>query len=155
MSETRMQPWEPFRELMPLREAINRLMEEGLVGPSRFDIFARRIPVDLRETDTDYLVEASLPGVKPEELEVSAAENAVTIRVTREEEKKAEEPGTYLRHERYAGEATRMIEFPGRIHPDKVTAAYEQGVLTLRIPKSEEAKRQRVSIQVKEAAQVH
>lgn len=156
-------PWEPSGELMrepyegvlSLRDAMNRLLEDRFIGPSRLGSMGRVFPVDVRETDTDYVIEASLPGIKPEEMQITAAQNTVTIRATRKHQEKNEQAGTYVRRERYEGEVSRRIGLPIPIAPDKVTATYEQGVLTLRIPKAEAAKGKEIKIQVSEPRATH
>lgn len=148
-------PWEPFEEMAPLREAMNRMLAENFIGPRRLGLFARAFPVDIRETDTEYVLEASLPGMKAEEIQITATGNAVTVRATTKHEEKIEKSGTYVRQERYEGEVSRFIELPGMIDREKIAATYEQGVLTLRIPKAAEAQGKRVTIQVKGTETTH
>jgi HSP20 family protein len=156
-------PWEPFDELMrepfeglvSLRDAVNRLFEESVISPRRFAPFGRVFPVDVRETDTDYVIEAALAGFKPEELQITALENTVTIQATRKREQKTEQAGKYVRQERYEGEMSRTVGLPGPIDPDKVSAIYEHGVLTLHAPKTEAAKAKQITVQTKESAAVH
>jgi HSP20 family protein len=141
---------DPFEALMPLREAMYRLFEDSFVGP-RFDlVFGRTFPLDVYETEDKqrYIVEAPLPGFKPEEIEVTAEGDTLTIRAAKKEEKKTER-GAYVRHERYEGEMSRTITLPTVIAPDKVEATYEHGILKLYIPKTAEAKPKQIPIQVK------
>ncbi len=88
-------PWEPLDGMMSLREALNRLFEDSVVGLGRFEPFGRSIPFDVRETDKDYVVEAALPGVTPDHIHITATTDSLTItaRVSREEqtEEKAEQ----------------------------------------------------------------
>lgn len=156
-------PWEPFEDMMrapvegalSLRDAMNRLLEDSFIGPSHLGPFGRVFPVDVREADHDYVIEASLPGIKPDEMEITATQNAVTIRAARKPEEKTEQAGRYVRRERYQGEVIRTIGLPTPIDPDKVTAAYEHGVLTLHVPKTEAAKSKQIKVQTKETAAVH
>jgi HSP20 family protein len=145
--------WEPFQELTPLREAMNRLLEDSFVGMRRFEPFGRTPPVDLRETETEYVIEASLPGVKPEELQITATPDQITIRATKKAEAKTEEEkgGTYVRHERYEGELSRTILLPTSVNPEGATAKYEHGVLTLTLPKSPHAAAKQIPVHVNEA----
>ncbi len=147
-----MQRWEPVSELTPLRDAVNRLLEDSFVGLERFDLFGRTFPVDIRELAGEYVIEASMPGIKPEDLHVTATSDTVTIETTRKTEKKDEKPGAYVRHERYEGELRRSITLPAGLRPDGVTAAYEHGVLTLHVPKAEQIKPKTISVDVKTAA---
>ena len=144
-------PRDPFEALMPLREAINRMFEESFVWP-RFELFTGRFfPIDISETEDkqQYVIEASLPGIKPEEMQISAEGDTLTIRVARKVEEEKKEKGTYVRRERYEGEMSRTISLPTAIDADKVQATYERGVLTLRVPKAGGAKPKQIPVQVK------
>jgi HSP20 family protein len=108
------------------------------------------IPVNIFETDSGYIIEASLPGIKPEDVKVTAVENTVTIRVGPRAHAHHEE-GTYLRRERiehHAPEMARTITLPSKIDAEKVTADYEFGVLTLRLGKSAESKVRTIPLHV-------
>ncbi len=140
-------PWE--QDMMPLREAMNRLLEESFIGTGRLlEPFVRVFPVDVRETDDTYVVEASLPGVKADEIEVTAEDNMLTIRATRKQEEETKKAGKYIRHERYEGEIRRTISLPTAVDADKVSATYEHGVLTLRVPRAQTTKAKQIKVQV-------
>jgi HSP20 family protein len=163
-------PWEPLDGMISLREALNRLFEESVVGLGRFESFRRAIPFDVRETDKDYVVEAALPGVTPEQIQVSATADSLTIaaRVSSEEkaeqkaaaagkgkdgkdqERASEKPGVYVRRERYRGEMTRSLRFPIPIDPSKVSATFEHGELSVTLPKATQAAVKQIPIQVKD-----
>jgi len=150
-------PWEPFDGLTPLREAMNQLFEGSFVGLSRFEPFGRMFPMDVLEKDGEYVIEASLPGVKPEQVQVTATDTALTIRTSvqaKEEEEKKGNEGAYVRRERYTGEINRTIALPLPIDPDKVTATYAHGVLTLQVPKAPKALPKQIPVQVTEKAEV-
>ena len=144
-------PRDPFEALMPLREAINRMFEESFVWP-RFELFTGRFfPIDISETEDkqQYVIEASLPGIKPEEMQITAEGDTLTIRVARKVEEEKKGKGTYVRRERYEGEMSRTISLPTEIDADKVQATYERGVLTLRVPKAEGVKPKQIPVQHK------
>jgi HSP20 family protein len=144
-------PRNPWEALTPLREAMNQLFEESFVGP-RFELITgRAFPVDVYESQDkkEYIVEAALPGIKPQDLQITVEGNTVNIRATKKEEEKVEK-GTYMRRERFEGEMSRMIALPDRIDADKVQASYEDGILVLHIPKSVGAQPKQISIQTKE-----
>lgn len=139
--------WDPMDSLMPLplRDVMSRLLEESFVPPRGLELFAvgRGFPVDIYETANDYVIEASLPGMKVDEIQVTAVGDTLTIRAKtahEQEQKEEEEKGDYVRRERYSGEVTRTIELPSLINADKVEATYKHGILTLRVPKAEEVK---------------
>ncbi len=149
-------PRDPFEALTPLREAMNRLLEESFIWP-RFELLtARTFPLDIYESEDKqrYVIEASVSGFKPEEIRITAEGNTLMIRAAKKEEKK-EEKGAYVRRERYEGEMSRSVTLPSAIDASKVEATYENGVLTLRIPKAEEAKPKQIPVKVKEAAGAH
>jgi HSP20 family protein len=148
---------DPFDALMPLRDAVNRLFEDSFVWPGRLEVFTgRTFPVDVYETKDQqgYIVEASLPGVKPEDISISAMGDTLTIHYVTKSEEKVEKPN-YVRRERFEGEMTRMVTLPTHILPEKVQATYDQGVLKLQVPKSEEVKPKQIPIKVKELAGAH
>jgi HSP20 family protein len=153
--------------MISLREALSRLFEDSMVGLGRFEPFGRAIPFDVRETDKDYVVEAALPGVTPEQIQISATADSLTITAQVSNEEKTEEPpaaakdgaeppsaskkpGVYVRRERYRGEMTRSIRFPIPIDPDRVSATYTHGELSVTLPKAAQAATKQIPIQVKE-----
>lgn len=143
---------DPFDALMPLRDAMNRLFEESLVGP-RFEFFTgRTFPVNIYETadQQQYVIEAALPGLVAEDVQITAMDNTLTIHVIKKHEEKVEK-GTYVRRERYEGEMSRIISLPTSIDASKVQATYEHGVLILHVPKNEAAKPKQIPIRIKEA----
>lgn len=141
--------WDPIDSIVPLRDAMSRLLEQSVVPPRELFAFGRGFPIDIYETDNDYVVEASLPGVKADQMQVTAVGDTLTIKAkTEHEEEKKEKGGTYVRRERYTGEIVRTVELPGTFNADKVEATYAHGVLTLRVPKAEEIKPKTISVKV-------
>lgn len=143
---------EPIDAFAPLRQAVNRFMEDGLAGPERaLFLLGRTFPVDVIETSDEYIIEASLLGIRPEDVQITTAGNTVTIRAGRKAHKDANKEEVYLRRERIERllpEVGRTITLPARVDPEKVKAAYEQGVLTIRIAKDEESKEHTIKVQV-------
>ncbi len=141
--------WQPFEELMSLREAMDRLFEESIVWPrSLLAPAAQSFAVDIYETKDDVVVKASLPGVKPEDIEVSVVGDTLTIKGEVKEEKDIKEEN-YIRKERRYGSFCRSFTLPVSVNPDKATAEYENGVLTLTLPKAEEVKPKTIAIKAK------
>jgi HSP20 family protein len=157
--------------MISLREALSRLFEDSMVGLGRFEPFGRAIPFDVRETTADYVVEAALPGFTPDQIQISATVDSLTIsaRVSREEKTEqapeqlpdaakngaeqpsvSEKPGVYVRRERYRGEMTRTMRFPTPIDPDRVSATYAHGELSVTLPKAAQAATKQIPIKVKE-----
>lgn len=140
--------WEPMRELATMRDAMERLWEEPLFEPVRLwtrplDEF--RPAIDVIEEEGAYVVKASIPGIKPEEVEVSVTENMVTLKGEAEEDKEVKEENYHLRERRF-GSFMRTMTLPMAVNPDKAEATHENGVLTLRLPKSEEIKPKKIAV---------
>ena len=145
-----MQPWQPFESFTPLRDVMNRLMEESFVWPMRLETaYGRVFPVDVFEDENSYTIEATLPGAKPDELQVNATDNSITIHATVKREDRDPKTGAYVRRERFEGEMTRSVTLSAPIDPSKVTAAYENGVLKLTAPKADVGKPKQVQVQVR------
>ena len=143
--------WEPLRDLVSLRDAMDRLFEEGFVQPwGRWSGAAEEgfLAVDVYETADAVVVEAPLPGVKPENVDISITGDTLTIKgETRSEEKVERE--NYIRQERRYGSFCRAVALPDGLDKDKAEADFEDGVLTITFPKSEEVKSKSIKVKVK------
>jgi HSP20 family protein len=143
--------WEPFREMMSLREAMDRLFEESFLRPGWFggwESGAGVMPVDVYETDDQVIVKATVPGVKPEDIDVTITGDVVTIKGEFKSEEKAEKRN-YLRQERRYGSFCRQLSVPAGINADKVKATFEHGILTLELPKVEAVKAKSIKVVAK------
>lgn len=141
--------WEPFGMITPLREAMNHLLEDSFVNPARFDpLIGRAILMDVFETPAEYTIEATLPGVKPDDVKVSATADTITIRARIERETHEAEKGAYVRRERREGEMTRSITLATPIDPERIVADYEHGILKLTAPKVKVAEPHQISVKV-------
>ncbi|MBI5303518.1 MAG: Hsp20/alpha crystallin family protein [Chloroflexi bacterium] len=130
--------WEPFKEMMTLRQAMDRLFEDSVVRPARYWSEAGAyLPLDVFTTKDAIVVRALVPGVKPADVEITIEGSTVTLRG---EYKAPQEEGTYLLQEQRYGPFARSIELALAIQADKAEAAFDNGVLTLTIPKAEEIK---------------
>lgn len=148
-----MQLFDPFDALMPLRDAMNRLFEESFVGP-RFEFVTRKsFPINVYETpDQKYLiVEAAVPGVKPEQIHVQVEGDVLTIRANQQQEQTTEQ-GAYVRREITHSEMYRTITLPASVTVEAIEATYEHGVLMLRLPKVAAAQPKQIPIKIKELA---
>jgi len=140
--------WEPFRELATVRNAMERLFEEPFFEPTRLwsrSLDEFRPALDVVEEDGAYVVKASLPGVKPEDVEITLADNTLTMKGEAKEDKEGKEENYHLRERRY-GSFMRTMTLPMTVNADKAEAVHENGVLTLHLPKSEEAKPKKITI---------
>jgi len=143
--------WEPFRELVSLRQAMDRLFEESFVRPSRFLSLLgeeARPAIDMHQTANEVVVKAALPGVKPEDVDITITGDTLTIRgeTKGKEEVKRED---YLCQECRYGAFSRYITLPSALKTEKVEASFEDGVLTLTIPRAEEAKHKTIKVKTK------
>ena len=132
--------WEPFKDFMTLRQAMDRLFEESVVRPIPMwgDGQSRRhLPLDVWETPDAIVVRASVPGAKPDEVEITIEGGTVTIRG---EIRVPQDEGTFLLQEQRYGPFARSIELNMPVQADKADASFKDGLLTLTIPKAEEVK---------------
>jgi len=139
--------WDPFREAVSLRDAMNTLFQESFIRPggaSGSDGFAA-LPIDVSETNDAFVVHASLPGVKPEDVQITVQGDTLTIRGESKghEERKGEH--WHLRERRF-GSFQRSVSLATPVNSDQAHAQYEHGVLTLTLPKSEAAKPRQIKI---------
>lgn len=145
-------PFEPFRDMISLREAMNRLFEESVLRPGALAAgegdSAVGAPIDVYETDEGLVLKAAVPGIKPEDIEVTLAGDILTIKGEFKDEK-SDEKRNYLRQERRYGSFCRQLTLPVGIDSNKVTATFESGLLTLTMPKAEEVKPKSVRIVAK------
>lgn len=133
-----------FAELERVKEEMDRFFEEiseGILKEPAAGVFPL---VNLTEDENNYYVRAELPGIKPEELDISVTENTLTI--SGERKIKVEGDVDYHRKEREEGRFSRAISLPGEIDPDKVEARCKNGILTVILPKAEKTKPRKISI---------
>jgi HSP20 family protein len=126
--------------MMTLRQAMDRLFEDSFVRPTVVwgeERLGRYLPVDIYTTPEAVVITAAVPGVKPDEVEITIEGTSVTLRG---ELKAPETTGTYLYQERRYGPFARSFDLAVPIQADKAEAVFENGVLTLTIPKAEEIK---------------
>jgi HSP20 family protein len=140
------QRWEPIRDTVSLRDAMNSLFQDSFVRPMNLlPDAATMLPLDVSENKDEFIVKASLPGVRAEDVHITVQGDTLTIRgeIKAEEEKKDE--NYYLRERRY-GQFQRTLTLSTPIKSDKAQAQFENGVLTLKLPKSDEAKPKEIKI---------
>ena len=143
--------WEPWSDLVSLREAMDRLFEESFVRPRTgwlAPLGAESLAVDMYETDNEVVVKTAVPGVKSEDIDVSITGDVLTIKGETKVEEKVEK-ANYVRQERRYGAFSRSITLPSTVVADKALAEFENGVLTLTLPKAEEVKPKTIKIQAK------
>jgi len=139
--------WDPFRETISLRDAMNSLLQESFVRPGGLPASNghNTLPLDISESQDAFQVRASLPGIKPEDVEITVHGGTLTIRgeSKAEEEKKGQH--WHLRERRF-GSFQRSVSLATPVDSDRAEARYENGVLTLTLPKSESAKPRQIKL---------
>ena len=143
--------WEPFRDLISLREAMDRLFEESFIRPRvgwLAPLGAGALAVDMYETDQDVVIKSSMPGVKAEDLDITITGDTLTIKGETKTEEKVEK-ANYIRQERRYGAFCRSLTLPTTIVAEKAKAEFENGVLTLTLPKAEEVKPKTIKVKAK------
>ncbi|HZS76727.1 MAG TPA: Hsp20/alpha crystallin family protein [Ktedonobacteraceae bacterium] len=151
--------YDPFREMLSLRDAMNQLFEQSFVRPT-FGINTAGIlsaPIDVLETEQGYSVKVLLPGVKPEDIDLTVRQNTLTIKgqYTSNVENKQ---GNWLVREIGESSFERTVTFDKPIDADKVETQYENGVLTIFLPIHEASRPKRISVsagQQKQLAGAH
>jgi HSP20 family protein len=138
--------WSPFDQLSSLRDEINRLFELPSTGNGS-DVFNTWAPsVDLFEDKDHLILKAELPGMKKDQIDVSIHDNAITISGERQSEKKYGEGSEASRSERFFGRFQRTLTLPKKVDSGKIKAAYRDGILTVTLPKAEEAKPRQIAV---------
>jgi HSP20 family protein len=144
---------DPFSDMMSLRDAMDRLFEESFVR--RFDggrllgIEGQPLALDVYETDENLVVEASLPGISPDAVDISVEGNRLTIKGETKREEEKEEEGKYHFRERRYGAFQRTLSLPVEVNADKAEAVFENGVLKLTLPKVEQARPKHIKLQAR------
>jgi len=137
--------------MVSLRDAMDRLLGESFIRPrvGLATFFGgETLALDMHETETDVVVEAAIPGVRPDEIEVQVTGNALTIKGERKEEKK-DEKANYIYREQIFGSFCRSVTLPTDVDVDKATANFDHGVLTLTLPKAEAVKPKTIKAKTK------
>lgn len=138
--------WDPFREMWNMRNGIDRFFEDSMSVP-RMPWYQGGwdLPLDVAETEDEFIVKASLPGINPDDLDVTYDSNVLTIKGEIRKEEEVDDERYHLRERRY-GAFSRSVSLPSSIKAEKIEAGFEAGILTLRLPKSEEAKPKRIKV---------
>ena len=150
-------PWRPAMEASRWEKDMDRMMEDFFGRrmrswwPDRWfkgEDFERRVPaVDLFEEKDEIVVKAELPGIEKDHVEVNLSDHLLTIKGEKKKEEEVKEEN-YYRSERSYGSFVRTVELPKDVHADKVKASFKNGILEVRMPKTEEAKAKEIKVKV-------
>lgn len=142
--------WDPFNGLVPLRNAMDRMVGQRFAPPVPFGLWNEGLmALDVYETETSVVVKAQIPGVKPEDIQVSVTGDTLSIKAEVKEDKEIKRE-SYLRQERRMGACCRTVTLPEGLQTDQAEADYADGVLTLVFPKAEEVKPKTIKVTTKE-----
>jgi len=139
----------PLRDFMSLRDAMDRFFDDRWVSPGPWLTWAgagtQSLPIDVYETADDIVVRALVPGVKPENIDIQYQGGVLTLR-TKVEPYELEQGATGIVNEIGAGQALRQVSLPRSVQPDQARTDFENGVLTLTLPKSADAKPKQIKV---------
>lgn len=140
--------WEPVREMMTLREAMDRLFDDAFTRPLSMSAVSAMPAIDLYQTADEIVVKAVLPGLKPDEVQISVTGEVLTLRGEFKQQEEKKEATWHMREQRY-GSFERSIMLPTEVQTDKAKADFENGILTVSLPKAEAVKPRTINIKAK------
>jgi HSP20 family protein len=140
--------WDPFREMTQVQNQLNRLVDQVWGGPQESWLPA----VDVFDTKDAVVLKAELAGMDPDEIQIEVEDNVLTIKGERRFEEKLDEE-RYYRVERRFGSFQRSLALPQGVKADEIAAAYDDGILTVTVPKVEEEKPKRIEVKAKKAVE--
>ena len=133
--------WDPFREMTQLQSQMSRLWDATIGSRQESWLPA----VDVFDTENAVVLKAELAGMNPDDIEIEVEDNVLTIRGERKFEEEVDEE-RYYRVERRFGSFQRSLALPQGVKPEDIQAAYEDGILEVRVPKAEEEKPKKISV---------
>ena len=149
--------WDPFRDLLTIQDEMNQLFsrafgEQRGQGQGQLEGTGPRLrawapALDISEQKDAYVVSVELPGIKPEDLNITLEEGLLTLSGERHFTQESSDQ-QYHRVERRYGSFRRSITLPSQVQADAIEAHFEDGVLTVRVPKAEEARPRKIQVQL-------
>ncbi|HEY3476094.1 MAG TPA: Hsp20/alpha crystallin family protein [Anaerolineales bacterium] len=141
--------WEPMREMMTLREAMDRLFDDAFTRPINLREGGWSSPaVDMYQTDDEVVVRVALPGFKADEVQINVTGDVLSLRGEMKQQEERKERAWHIREHRW-GSFERSIALPTEVTADKAVADFENGILTITLPKAEEVKPKTISVKAK------
>lgn len=144
--------WDPFQEMLNLRRTVDRLFDNANSDGEWNQPTMWGLALDVVENKDEIIVKASVPGINPDDLDVSYSSDTLTIKGEIKSDEGVKGDQYHLR-ERHYGTFTRSINLPTKVKGDAIEASYKDGVLNLRLPKAEEVKPKRIPIHVVNGSQ--
>jgi HSP20 family protein len=141
--------WEPVREMMTLREAMDRLFDDAFTRPVNLRDGGWSSPaIDMYQTDDEVVIKAALPGFKADEVQINVTGDVLTLRGEMKHEEEQKDKAWHIREQRWSS-FERSIALPTDVKADKAAADYENGILTVTLPKAEEVKPRTITVKAK------
>jgi HSP20 family protein len=141
--------WEPAREMMTLREAMDRLFDDAFTRPLNLRDGGLSSPaIDMYQTDDEVVVKAALPGFKADEVQINVTGDVLTLRGETKHEEEQKDKAWHIREHRW-GSFERSVALPTEVTADKAVADFENGILTITLPKAEEVKPKTITVKAK------
>ncbi len=140
--------WEPMRDMITLREAMDHLFDEAFTRPFGLATDMQIPAVDMYQTDNDVVVRATLPGITAEEVQISITGDLLTIKGETKEDHKVDEKAYHIREQRF-GSFERALRLPTAVVSEKARADFENGILTITLPKAEDVKAKTITVKAK------
>ena len=141
--------WEPMREMMTLREAMDRLFDDAFTRPLNARDGGWSAPaIDMYQTDDEVVVRVALPGFKADEVQINVTGDVLTLRGEHKQEEEKKERAWHIREHRW-GSFERSVALPTEVTAEGAVADFENGVLTVTLPKAEEVKPKTITVKAK------
>jgi len=140
--------WEPAREMMTLREAMDRLFDDAFTRPFSMRDGWSAPAIDMYQTDDEIVVKASLPGIKADEVQINITGDVLTLKGEVKHEEESKDKAWHIREQRW-GSFQRSVALPTNVVADKAKAEFENGILNITLPKAEEVKPKTITINTK------
>ena len=143
--------WEPVREMVTLRDAMDRLLDDAFTRPWGLTESwhgSGSLAVDMYQTDDEVVVKAAVPGIKAEDVQISVTGDVLTIKGETKEKSEVKEKAYHIREQRW-GAFERSVSLPTAVMSDKARAEFEDGVLTVTLPKAESVKPRTITVKAK------
>ena len=141
--------WNPWSDLFSLHDQMDRLFDEafGSVAPAGTGggETVLTLPIDVRQTDQAFVIEASVPGFTPDDVEVTLDGNVLTIKGNRRQDTEDRQQG-WIRRERRTASVYRQVALPNEVRSEEITASFHNGVLTLTVPRAQKAHPKRIPV---------
>ena len=141
--------WEPVREMMTLREAMDRLFDDAFTRPINLRDGGWSAPaVDMYQTDDEVVVKVALPGFKADEVQINVTGDVLSLRGELKREQEEKDKAWHIREHRWSS-FERSVALPTQVKANGANADFENGILTISLPKAEEVKPKTISVKAK------